>query len=177
MNDLKKAKYSVMNSYHGGAYFELPVQYKKNTDIVKICIKKYKDNARHVASIFGEYLNYHDITEQGSLEIIIMLKHLLNDDQKRIINFGLYEDVLTTIARKNDFNELLEKYNNKTVLNYLIDKHIELLLRAFKIDTTSRDAFMLDLLNHYDPDLADYLVTHGNIINKYIQPKEKKLTI
>ena len=36
---------------------------------------------------------------------------------------------------------------------------------------------MLDLLNHYDPDLADYLVTHGNIINKYIQPKEKKLTI
>ncbi len=177
MNSYKKAKYSVMNTNHGGAYFELPVQYRKRTDIVKICIMKFKNNVRHIASIYLEYLNYHDITEQGSLEIIIMLKHILNDEQKRVINFSLYEEVLNTIARTNDFGELLKKYNNKTVLNYLIDKHIELLLRAFKINTSTRDTFMFDLLNHYDPELAEYLSNHENIINKYIEPNKKKLSI
>ena len=177
MNKLKQAKYEMAFSGHHGSYFELPAHLKKRTDIVKICFVRYKDNVRQIASIFGEYLNYHDITDQGSLELIIMLKHLLDDNQKKIINFSLYDDVLTSVAIHNTFEEIYNKYSNKTVLHYLIDKQLEELFHGFKIDRSSKDAILVYILNQVDPVLATYLNEHSNIVNKYVISNEKKLTI
>ena len=177
MNSLKQAKYEVSFSGHAGSYFELPAQLKKKTDIVKICIVRYKDNVRQIASIFGEYLNYHDITDQGSLELIIMLKHMLDDKQKQVIGFYLYEDVLTTVVRSNTFEELYAKYKNKTVLNYLIDRQLIEYFNAFKINRTSVETIINDFINLYDPDLGFYLSEHKNMLNRFVISNEKKLTI
>ena len=176
MNRLQEAKYEMITNYDYHRYFCLPEEIKKNTDIVKICFKKYHDSVRKISTIFGEYLNYHDITDQGSLELIIMLNYLLTEQQKKAMSFNMYEEVLNNIVKTSDFEELYEKYKNKTVLHFLIDKHLELLFRAFKIDNSSVDNVILDILNHIDPMLATYLNEHKNLLNKYVVEKEKKLT-
>ena len=177
MNSFKQAKYSVMNSYHNGAYFELPIPYKKNTDIAKIAIMKSKDNVRQIASILGEYMNYHEITDQGSLELIIMLEHILTPEQKKIISFSLYEEIINRIALTNTFEELYNKYKNKVVLHYLLDRQLDLLFSSFKVNRESTDHIILYILNYYDPILGSYLTDNPNILNKYVIAKEKKLTI
>lgn len=177
MNSIKQAKYEMSFSGHDSSYFELPDQLKKRTDIVKICIVKYKDNARHISSIFGEYMNYHDIRDQGSIEIIIMLKHILNDKQKEKIGFYLLEDVITDLVMHNTFEDLYKKYPNKVVLHYLLDKQLTEYFKAFKIDRSSVDSIINDIYYLFDPSLGSYLKDHKNILNKFVISKEKKLTI
>lgn len=175
MNRLQEAKYEMIteNDYH--RYFCLPDEIKKNTDIVKICFRKYHESVKKISTIFGEYLKYHDITEQGSLELIIMLKNILTDKQKEAISFNLYDELLKNIVSSNDFEELYNKYKNKTVLHYLVDKYIELILSGFKMNTTSTEAFIEDITKNIDPILGVYLKENSNILNKYIKPQEKKL--
>lgn len=177
MNRLKQAKYSIMNSYHNGTFFELPAQYKKNPDIAKLAIMRSRNNARQIASIFGEFLNYHEATDQAALEIIIMLKHMLTTEQKNKIGFYLYEQILETVARNNLFEELYNTYKNKTVLHYLLDRQLDIYFATFKSNRESAEAIIVDILNNYDPVLSAYLTEHSNILNKYVIPNEKKLTI
>jgi hypothetical protein len=184
MNKLQKAKYSVMYPYNQGAYFELPEEFKKNTDIVKICIVKNRNNVKRIASIVAEYLKYHNLTDQGSLEIIIMLKKLLNEDQKKIICFNLYEELLNRIVSGSTFEEIYAKYPNKVVLHYLIHKQLEMFFRTFKMDRSSEERIVDQFIQIYDQELGYYLFNHKNMLKRYVVPNikkdkpiEKKLTI
>lgn len=177
MNRLQEAKYEMMveNDYH--RYFSLPEEIRKNTDIVKICFKKHRDSVRKISSIFGEYLKYHETTDQSSLELIIMLSHILTDKQKKAMGFDMYDEIITKIVQQNTFEDLYKTYTNKTVLHYLLDRLLDLYFRSFKFDRSSTDMIILQFLNIYDPILGVYLNENKNILNKYVIEKEKKLTI
>ncbi len=176
MNKLQEAKYIMYMSDDYHRYFALDQQYKKNTDVVKICFAKYHDSAKKISSIFNEYLKYHDLTEQGSLELIIMLKNILTEQQKTALRFDLYDEIIDSIVKHTEFEDLYNKYKNKTVLHFLLDKHLDLLFKAFKVDRTSPDTMILDIMNNINPVLGAYLNEHKNLLNKFIKPQEKKLT-
>ena len=177
MNKLQEAKYEMMVEHDYHRYFSLPEKFRKNTDIVKICFKKHHDSVKKILTIFGEYQNYHKLDEQGTLELIIMLDHLLTNKQKTAMNFNMYMEVINEIVKHSTFEDLYNKYQNKTVLNYLIDRLLTTYFGAFKIDRSSVDSIILDFLNIYDDVFGVYLNEHKNILNKYVIEKQKKLTI
>ena len=177
MNKLQEAKYEMMVEHDYHRYFSLPEEFRKNTDIVKICFKKHRDSVRKISSIFGEYLKYHETTDQSSLELIIMLSHILTDKQKKAMSFDMYDEIITKIVQQNTFEDLYNTYTNKTVLHYLLDRLLDLYFRSFKFDRSSTDMIILQFLNIYDPILGVYLNENKNILNKYVIEIEKKLTI